>query len=192
MIRQLGLRQIALARQAIVAQPTRSFTYSITARKSIVDTAKDVLDKANKKTGEFLAGTIETTENVVPSTENVKQAAEEVNKKTGEVLADGIQKAENVTEDVKKTASRATDDAENLADKAKYAAEEVKGKAADLAEEAEFEVKETAHDIREKTDGLTEDSRERKRVAQNAEGYKNLQDKGAKLESEQLRADDGI
>jgi len=261
MFRQ-GLRQIAVSR-VVLSQPLRPLSYSIIARKSVVDLAKEVLEKANKKTGEFLAGTMETAEKVAPTSENIKEAAEEVNLKTGRVLADGMQKAEDVAQDVKETvsgksaeqlakdgvdkvkegaekvnqktgevlsegmqkaedlkdgaqdfakkvkndtedkaselkdkaedkASELKDDAESVADKAKYKAEEAKGKAADWAEETASEVKEKADEIGDDVDGLTSKSREQRRVERNAKGFKDLQDKGAHMEAEQNRPDDGI
>lgn len=195
-------------------QPARHFAYSAIARKSIVDTAKDVLDKANKKTGEFLAGTIETTEKVAPTPENLKTAAEEVNLKTGRILADGIKKAESVTEDVKTTAKdqaesvstkllkdkeELKDDASSLAGKLKKDAKDkfsdVKEGAENLGEEAKSkadEAKGKAADLAEDVKGAAQSAKEKKRVAQNAEGYKDLQDRGSKLESEQQRPDDGV
>lgn len=231
---RLGFRQIAVSRVA-VSQPIRPLTYSLTARKSVVDLAKDILEKANKKTGEFLAGTMESAEHAG----NIKHVAEEANLKTGKVLADGMQKAEDVAHDVKEKVTHTKVDADTLAEKAKegaqkvnlktgevlsdgmekaenlnetvklkagdfkqdaeslkrkasYNAEEMKDDAANMAEEATSNVKEAGKDLHDKTDGFTEKSRERKRVEENAKGYKDLQDRGAHLESEQGRPDDGV
>lgn len=220
---RLGFKQIAVSRVA-VSQPIRPLTYSLTARKGVVDLAKHILETANKKTGEFLAGTIDTVEH--PS--HIKHVAEEANLKTGKVLAGGMQKAEDIAHNVKdrithtkvdadtlakkakegaqkanmktgevlsegmQKAENMKEDAERLSRKASYSAEEVKDDAANWAEEATSSVKEAAKDIHDKTDGFSAASRERKRVQENAKGYKDLQDRGAHLEAEQNRPPDGI
>ncbi|PVH13964.1 uncharacterized protein CXQ87_002085 [Candidozyma duobushaemuli] len=126
MFRQLTYlsRTAAIPRQTMAS---RAFTVSLASRKSVVDTAKDVLEKANKKTGEFLAGTIEQTEKVAPTGENIKSAAGKVNQKTGDVLADGVEKAEAA------------------AGKAKEAASEAKERASDVNEEAQAKAKVNAN-----------------------------------------------
>lgn len=126
MFRQLTYlsRTAAIPRQTMAS---RAFTVSLASRKSVVDTAKDVLEKANKKTGEFLAGTIEQTEKVAPTGENIKLAAGKVNQKTGDVLADGVEKAEAA------------------AGKAKEAASEAKERASDVNEEAQAKAKVNAN-----------------------------------------------
>ncbi|CAH6721278.1 hypothetical protein CLIB1444_05S07536 [[Candida] jaroonii] len=130
------------------SRPIR-LVHTTPVRYSVVDTAKDVLNKANKKTGEFLAGTMETVEQAAPTNasdaaqkageaaEKVSETASEVNKKSGEVLADGMQKVEDATP------------------------------------------------------GLN-DHPAKKKVDKNSAGYKDLQDKGAKAESEQNRPEDGL
>lgn len=130
------------------SRPIR-LVHTTSVRYSVVDTAKDVLQKANKKTGEFLASTMETAEKAAPNSASdaaqkvgeaagkVSEAASDVNKKSGEVLADGMQKVEDATP------------------------------------------------------GLN-DHPAKKKVDQNTAGYKNLQDKGAKAESEQNRPEDGL
>ena len=92
MFRQIASRNIRAATQV----RSQRFFAATAYRSSVIDTAKDLLNKANKKTGEVLADGIEKTEQVTPTTETVKNAADKVNKKTGEVLADGIEKTEQV------------------------------------------------------------------------------------------------
>lgn len=143
MFRQITtISRVTVPRQAAAS---RAFSVSLANRKSVVDTAKDVLDKANKKTGEFLAGTIDKTENAVPTTEDVKNAAETANKKTGEVLSEGIDKTEDA-----------------------------------------------AHKTAGKAQGKVDELKAQKKVDANTQGYHNLQDKGAKVETEQNRPDDAV
>lgn len=178
MFRQLAFRQASILRAARPVHPARALTCSVAARKSIVDSAKEVLEKVNKKTGEALASTIETTENVAPTTENVKQAAETVNKKTGEILADGIEKAEEATSFAKDKASNITED--------------VKDKASDLKEDAKIKAADLKEDAKDKAADLKDEAAAKKKVVENTAGYKNLQDKGSKIESEQNRPDDAV
>lgn len=118
MVRQLAaISRFSLPRQAYAS---RAFSVSLASRKSVVDSAKDVLDKANKKTGEFLAGTINKTE---------------------------------------QAAGHAEEAASDAAQKASLKVDEVKAQ---------------------------------KKVNDNTQGYLNLQDKGAKVESEQNRPDDAV
>lgn len=129
-----------------IRTPVRQITYS-RANYSIVGGVKETLEKANKKTGEFLASTMETAEKAAPGSMNeaadkTAEAADKVNKKTGEVLADGIDKAE-----------KAIPNANKPADSVTHATGKVK---------------------------------------ENAKGYKDLQDKGSKAETEQARPDDGV
>lgn len=77
----------------------RSIHYT-PARLSILETSKNVLNKANKKTGEFLASTMDTAEKVAEKTsetispETIKQTSHKVNKNTGKVLAEGMDQVE--------------------------------------------------------------------------------------------------
>lgn len=102
---------------------------------SVVGSAKDVLNKANKKIGEVTADGLEKAENVVHSSHPIKKTAHEINMTTGKVLAEGMEKAERV---------------------------------------------------------IPTASSEKKRVKENIKGYKDLQDKGSKVESEQGRPEDGV
>lgn len=68
---------------------------------SIVGSAKEVLQKANKKTGEVLASGMESAEKNAPKmtgedsmAEGAKDALSKANKKTGEAIASGMETAE--------------------------------------------------------------------------------------------------
>ncbi|EGV61995.1 hypothetical protein PSN45_000709 [Yamadazyma tenuis] len=137
-------------------QPTRSLHYS-RPTYSVVSGVKETLEKANKKTGEFLAATMETAEK---TPETVGDVAEKVNKKTGKVLAEGMEKVQRVAPN-------------NLSE------------AADKANKKTGEV--LADGVEKVNAGEHLD-----RVRENAKGYKNLQDKGSKAESEQNRPEDGV
>ena len=169
MFRQIASRNIRAATQV----RSQRFFAATAYRSSVIDTAKDLLNKANKKTGEVLADGIEKTEQVTPTTETVKNAADKVNKKTGEVLADGIEK----TEDAIPSKGEVKNAAENAADKAKKTADN----AADKAKGAAGEVSESAKHAAEK-----------ERIRQNHKGYEDLKDKGSKAETEQNRPDDAV
>ncbi|OBA21168.1 hypothetical protein METBIDRAFT_42198, partial [Metschnikowia bicuspidata var. bicuspidata NRRL YB-4993] len=174
MFRQIASRTIAPL-SARVSPNARYLSYS-RVNLSVVDTAKDILHKANKKTGEVLANTIDTTEKVTPSGEQVKDAATNAasaaNQKAGDVLADGIEKAEDISHKAKQTATDA-----NLGEKAKDAAQS--------AQQFSHKAKETTIDMKDHANA-------KKKVLENARGYENLQDKGSKVETEQNRPDDAV
>lgn len=91
------MRNVHAVRQL---RPQRHFA-ATAYRAGVIDSAKDLLSKANKKTGEVLADGMEKAEEVTPTAETVKSAADKANKKTGEVLADGMEKAEGVAQEAK-------------------------------------------------------------------------------------------
>lgn len=198
----------SLARVAVL-QPSRSFAYTPVAFKTpVVDTAKEILSKANKKTGEVLASAMETAENATPSVDDVKYAAEKVNKKTGEVLADGLEAVGSAAEKAKHSAEEVTqkakEGAEDVAEKAKNtSAEDLKDAAADAAHkvnkktgEALSEGMDKAEDLKDAAKSKGQDAaahvEAKYKVEKNAAGYKDLQDKGRKVESEQNRPDDAV
>lgn len=176
---------------------SRAFTVSLASRKSIVDATKDVLEKANKKTGEFLAGTIETTEKAAPTTETFKLAAEKANQKSGDILADGIEKAQHATEGVKNTDIKGAAEKVNqktgdvLADGLEKA-EGVAGKAKGAAADAKDDVQGKAEEVKDRATEAKDKVHAKAKVEANTAGYNNLQDKGAKVESEQNRPDDAV
>lgn len=95
MICQLALRQTTALRSGLV--PATRYISTTPARYSIIDSAKDALNKANKKIGEVAAEGIDKTQKATP--DSVGDAAQKVNKKTGEVLAEGIDKTQKATPD---------------------------------------------------------------------------------------------
>lgn len=112
-----SVRSLTIAPRLPLAARVPSRCLSSTrANNSIMDTAKDMLDKANKKTGEVLASTIENTEKVATNPEQMKEAATDaastVNQKTGKVLADGIEKAEEAAGKAKEVTKEAKAEAE--------------------------------------------------------------------------------
>lgn len=195
MLRQFIARPTIRARVPI-SQPARCFSTTLPMNKGVVDAAKDVLEKANKVTGEILAGAIETTEKVAPTPDNIKDAAETVNRKTGEVLADGIEKAEEAKDFAKDKAGDIANDAEgtakDLKHKAKGKAAELKDQASDKAGELKDQAGELKDQAADKAGDLKDEAHAKKRVLENTSGYKDLQDKGSKIESEQNRPDDAV
>ncbi|PSK38974.1 hypothetical protein C7M61_002281 [Candidozyma pseudohaemuli] len=185
MFRQLThlSRTAAIPRQTMAS---RAFTVSLASRKSVVDTAKDVLEKANKKTGEFLAGTIENTEKVAPTGENLKLAAEKVNQKTGDVLADGIEKTQLAADSVKDV------DLKGAASKVNQKTGDVLADGVEKAEGVAGKAKEAASEAKERASDVKDEAQAKAKVNANTAGYENLQDKGAKVESEQNRPDDAV
>lgn len=165
---------------------SRAFTVSLASRKSVVDTAKDVLEKANKKTGEFLAGTIEQTEKVAPTGENLKLAAEKVNQKTGDVLADGIEKTQLAADSVKDV------DVKGAASKVNQKTGDVLADGVEKAEGVAGKAKEAASEAKERASDVKDEAQAKAKVNANSAGYENLQDKGSKVESEQNRPDDAV
>lgn len=193
MFRQIALRQATrnTVARTTVLHPVRSLSYTLATRKSIVDTAKDVLENVNKKTGEILAGTMEATENAIPTKENMKEALKTVNKKTGEILADKMESAEETAGQVKSKASKMAGMAKEKTSEAKEKASEAKEKAGNLASEAKGKAENVAADVKEKAEDV-DGAAAKARVETNFAGYKDLQDKGAKVESEQNRPDDAV
>lgn len=222
MIRQTALRQITLAR---VRAPQLTTHQPILAAKnySVLGAAKEVLSKANKKTGEVLAGGMEKVEEVTPTSETISQAAQDVNKKTGEVLADGMEKVEPLIpghggeKEVGKKVADAAKTAKNkanevLADGMEKAEDVVPGKndLKQAGEKAKQNVKQAGDEIADaagtankkagdvlsngmdKAKGAVDEAEAKHRVKKNAKGYKDLQDKGSKVESEQSRPEDGL
>lgn len=163
MIRQLGLRQTTSLRTMVVPQVRMISTTPV--RGSVIDTAKNVLHKANKKIGEVAAEGIDKTQHAAPHAQDVGEAADKVNKKTGEVLADGINKAQKAAPDV-----------DSVGDAAQKVNKKTGEVLADGIGKAQKVVPEN----------------QRSRVHKNYEGYQNLQDKGSKAETEQKRPDDGF
>lgn len=169
-------------------------------RGSVIDTAKDLLNKANKKTGEVLADGIDKTEKVVPNAETVKNAADKVNKKTGEVLAEGIEKTEKVV--------RNADTVKNAAGKVNKKTGEVLADGIEKTEKVvpnSGQVKDAADKVNKKTGQVLADgidaaenvaesgsTSQKERIRKNHAGYQNLQDKGSKAETEQNRPDDAL
>lgn len=98
-----------------------------------------------------------------------KSVLEKANKATGKVLADSMEAAEKVTP--------TTSDVKNAAEKVNKKTGEV---LADGMEKVE------------KVAPVGNTSEAKKRVQQNTKGYRNLQDKGNKAESEQNRPDDAV
>lgn len=189
MFRQLTSlsRTAAVSRHIAPTVSSRAFTVSLASRKSVVDTAKDVLEKANKKTGEFLAGTIESTEKVAPTGENIKNAAETVNKKTGDVLADGIEKTEKAASNVKELVDN-TDVNVDI----KGAAEKVNKATGEKLSEGIHKAEGAAHQAKDAASNVKEEVHAKAKVEANTKGYQDLQDKGAKVETEQNRPDDAV
>lgn len=191
MFRAVATRPI-FARTALL-QPSRAFAYTPIVKNNVIDTAKDILNKANKKTGEVLASAMETAESVTPTVDGVKQAASKVNHKTGEVLADGMEKVEEV-------ANKAKHATEDVAHKAKHtSAEDIKEAASDAASkvnkktgEALSEGMDKAEQAKDKVKETAAQAEAKMKVEKNAAGYQNLQDKGRKVESEQNRPDDAV
>lgn len=105
---------------------------------SIVQAAKNALNKVNLKLGKVAAKDIEYVESAATemnkAAHKTADSAAYLNKKTGEILAEGI----------------------DMAQVAKHRADAIS------------------------------------KVCKNKLGYKNLQDKGSKVESEQCRPDDGL
>lgn len=226
MIRQTALRQLTIAR----ANASRITTHQpVLAAKnySVLGAAKEVLSKANKKTGEVLAGSMETVEKVTPTTETISKTAQDVNKKTGEILADGMEKveplvpghggAENVGQKVKEAANTVnkktgevlangmdkaedyipgSDDVKNAAGNAAETVSKKAGNAKKVAENANERageiINEGTEEAKEKVEGTVDRAEARHRVNKHAEGYKDLQDKGSKVEVEQNRPDDAV
>lgn len=222
MIRQTALRQLTLAR---VRAPQLTAHQPILAAKnySVLGTAKEVLSKANKKSGEVLAEGMEKVEQVTPTSETITRAAHNVNKKTGEILANGMEKVEPLipghggakqagekVADAAKTVKDKTN--EVLADGKKKAEEAVPGKndlkqagkkakknvkqagdeIADAADTANKKAGDVLANGMDKAKGAVDEAEAKQRVKQNTKGYKDLQDKGSKVESEQSRPEDGV
>lgn len=104
---------------------------------------------------------------------SAKDALLKANKKIGEVAAEGIdktQKAEHSVEDAVHNIGKKT------------------GQAADTVNKKTGEV--LAEGIDKTQKAMPNEAK--RRVSNNAEGYKNLQDKGSKAESEQNRPDDAV
>ncbi|QRG37744.1 hypothetical protein FDK38_002125 [Candidozyma auris] len=213
MFRQLTVlsRSAAVSRVTGPATVSRAFSVSIASRKSVVDTAKEVLDKANKKTGEFLASTLESSEKISPSGENIKKAAKTVNQKTGDVLADGLEKTEEIAHKAASKTSAATDKVKESVENtdikvdARKAAEHIKGKAGEAAHKAKETAADVKDEVHEKAQDHVENAKEKAsdlkgevhakaRVHANTsgQGYEDLQKKGSKIEVEQNRPDDGV
>lgn len=161
MFRQLALRNSNTLRATIRSNNVRLLSSSAT-NYSVVQTAKDVLLKANKKTGEFLAGGMDAAEKATPSASNVTDAASKINKKTGEVLADGMEKVQQATPEV---------------DSVSDAASKLNKKTGEVLADGMQKVENVKH---------------KRRVNQHHKGYESLQDKGSKTESEQNRPDDAV
>lgn len=193
-----------------VSRSTRAYHISRVNSYSVVDNVKQTLDAANKKTGEFLALTMEAAEH---APEKLSGAAEKVNKTTGKVLADGMQKVEDVTPNAENLKENAEDQVVEGQQKANQAYADGKDKVDDVmaegkekaqniyaegkgkVDEVMSEGKEKAQDVY--TEGKakiesTSHTHHKARVDNNAQGYESLQDKGAKAEVEQNRPEDGV
>lgn len=161
MFRQLALQQSRTVRASVKANNLRLFS-STSANLSVVQAAKDALLKANKKTGEILAGGMDAAEKATPTGENIADTASKINKKTGEVLADGMEKVQQATPDV---------------DSVGDAASKLNKKTGEVLADGMSKVEHVQH---------------KQRVNENTKGYESLQDKGSKAESEQNRPDDAV
>ncbi|ODV78349.1 uncharacterized protein CANTADRAFT_6743 [Suhomyces tanzawaensis NRRL Y-17324] len=171
-------RQIALRQTKTISSSMRPFSQT-PANSGVIDAAKEALKTANKKIGEVAADGIEKAEQVTPNKDTVINAADKVNKKTGEVLSEGIDKAQKVTpnqDDLSQAAENVGDKVADAADKANKKTGKVLADGIDKAEKA---VPNAANNAKSK-------------VAKNHEGYKDLQDKGSKTETEQNRPDDAV
>lgn len=191
-------RQLALRQSTILRNQARTLTTS-PARYSVIDTAKDVLLKANKKTGEVLAGSMEKAEQVTPNADSVSDAASKVNKKTGEVLAEGMEKAQQKAPNVesvgdaasklnKKTGEVLADGMEKTEKYVPNTAGEAKQKGGEVLTEGKEKGEEILAEGKEKG----QHAYHKHRVRENTKGYEGLQDKGSKAEVEQNRPDDAV
>lgn len=178
MYRGLALRQLhSNITRAALAPQVRNIATTRVLQKSIIDSAKDTLSTLNKKTGEVLAGGMEKAEEAVPDV-SVSEALNKANKKTGEVLADGMEKAEKIVP--------------GTAKEAKDVAEDAKEKVQEYSSKANKKTGEVLADGLEKAEETKEHLEAKAKVGKNSFGYKDLQDKGKKVESEQNRPDDAV
>lgn len=142
--------------------------------KFAAEEAKLAADIANKTTGKVLVEGIELGEKVVHGAEAAAHFAEEeaeiLNKKTGKILVEGIELGEKVVHGAEAAAHLAEEEAALLNKKT--------GKI--LADGIEI-----AQIIKHRHDAIS-------KVKANKRGYASLQDKGAKVETEQNRPDDGL
>lgn len=215
-----------------VSQPTRTFAYTPIKTKGPVNTAKEFLSKANKRTGEALASAMQTAEEATPTIDNVKDAASKLNHKTGKVIAEGMEKAEaasdHVTSKVKhtqehvksavsktdrqagkdladhidrqqNTSYKISDIAKGYQDEAKEAASRANLKAGraladnmDKAQQANNSWDAQTQEAKNEVYNAKAHFEAKDKVQKNSAGYKDLQDKGSKVESEQNRPDDAV
>ncbi|CAH2355903.1 hypothetical protein CLIB1423_38S00166 [[Candida] railenensis] len=189
MYRALALRQLhSNITRAALAPQVRNIATTRVLQKSIIDSAKDTLSTLNKKTGEVLAGGMEKAEEAVPDV-SVSEALNKANKKTGEVLADGMEKAEKIVPGSKKEAK---DVAEDAKEKVQEYSEDAKEKVQEYSSKANKKTGEVLSDGLEKAEDAKERVEAKAKVVKNSSGYKDLQDKGKKVESEQNRPDDAV
>jgi hypothetical protein len=205
MFRQIAFRQASIASRVAYVPAARQFATTRVLQKSVIDLAKDVLDKVNKKTGEVLAGSMEKAEGAVPDV-SVKEAMHKANKKTGEVLAGGMEAVEEVIPSkgeakahAREAANKAQAKGNELFEEGKDKAGEVKeqaqqkaGEVKDLAQQKAGEAKNKAEELKDKAGNAASHAEHKARVELNAAGYKDLQDKGKKIETEQNRPDDAV
>ncbi|KAG5420781.1 hypothetical protein I9W82_002662 [Candida metapsilosis] len=144
------------------------------------DAAQDAKESAKSNLEDAKDGAQSTFQSAA---ETVKSAAEKVNKKTGEVLADTLE-----------TAQKATNPSD-VADKAKSAADTVNKKTGNVLADGVEKGEELANKAKGAVDDVADGAKKhqaRQEVKDKTKGYDNLQHKGARVESEQQRPDDGV
>ena len=95
---------------------SRMLAYSA-PRASVIDSAKQLFEKANKKVGE--AAALGLDKSTLNTGQNVTQAAKDVDKKAGETVAEGIHDAQASMPNQKARVYKNTKGYDSLADKGK-------------------------------------------------------------------------